>query len=71
MITICILLQLDETFSGKKSVDDEENVNALIFRTREEFSKYAEVNSAMKIELEVIGFAKANTEQIRQHDISS
>lgn len=52
-------------------MDVEENVNALIFRTREEFPKYAEVNSAMKIELEVIGFAKANIEQIRQHDISS
>lgn len=58
-------------FLDKKSVDVEENVNALIFRTREEFPKYAEVNSAMKIELEVIGFAKANIEQIRQHDISS
>ncbi|PKU47400.1 hypothetical protein llap_2302 [Limosa lapponica baueri] len=49
-------------FLDKKSVDVEDSVNASIFRPREEFPRYAEVNSAMQIQLEVTDFAKANIE---------
>lgn len=69
--TILILPQSEETFSWKRICGCRRWCECLIYRTREKFHVYAQVNSAMQIQLEETKFAKANIEEIWQYYINS